>query len=273
MVRDCVLVNGANLYYERHGAGPPVLFIAGSTGDAGNFTRTAELLADEFTVVTYDRRGNSRSPRPPGWTATSVGEQADDAAGLIETLGLAPAAVFGASAGGTIALDLIIRQPQLVRAAVLQEPSLFSALPDPATALAPRRAILAETLRASGPREAIKALMRHLNDDAVFAALPPDVLERMLANADTIISIEGPGFAGWAPRSEELETLQVPVALIVADDTLQIYREVTAWLAKRLRVQPIAVAGRHAFYYYRPRDLADVLRPILGRISPRPHPG
>ena len=59
-------VNGASLYYERQGSGPPVLFIAGSTGDAGNFSRTADLLADEFTVVTYDRRGNSRSVRPPG---------------------------------------------------------------------------------------------------------------------------------------------------------------------------------------------------------------
>jgi hypothetical protein len=52
-------VNGATLYYERQGIGAAVLFIAGSTGDAGNFTRTAELLADEFTVVTYDRRPRS----------------------------------------------------------------------------------------------------------------------------------------------------------------------------------------------------------------------
>ena len=36
------------------------------------------------------RRGNGRSPRPPGWHATSIAEQADDVAGLIEALGLAP---------------------------------------------------------------------------------------------------------------------------------------------------------------------------------------
>ena len=74
--------NGTSLYYERQGTGPPELLIAGSTGDAANFTRAAALLANEFTVVTYDRRGNSRSPRPAGWTTTSVGEQADDAAAL-----------------------------------------------------------------------------------------------------------------------------------------------------------------------------------------------
>src|SRR5215475_15198872 len=102
-VTDFVVSNGARLYYERQGAGQPIFFIAGSTGDAGNFTRTAALLADEFTVVTYDRRGNSRSERPKGWTTTSVAEQADDAAGIIQALGLAPAVVFGASAGGPIA--------------------------------------------------------------------------------------------------------------------------------------------------------------------------
>src|SRR5262245_43300549 len=113
IVKNTVAVNGTMLYYERQGKGPPVLFIAGSTGDAGNFTRTAGLLADEFTTVAYDRRGNSRSPRPAGWTATSVAEQADDAAALINALDLAPAVIFGASVGGLIALDLIIRYPQL----------------------------------------------------------------------------------------------------------------------------------------------------------------
>ena len=81
-VSDFAVANGANRKAR-----------AGSNGDAGNFTRAADLLADEFTVVTYDLRGNSRSPRPPGWTTTSVSEQADDAAALIQALGLAPTVV------------------------------------------------------------------------------------------------------------------------------------------------------------------------------------
>jgi hypothetical protein len=50
------------------------------TGDAGHHAEVADLLASEFTVVTYNRRGNSRGPRPQGWTATSIDEQ-DAAAG------------------------------------------------------------------------------------------------------------------------------------------------------------------------------------------------
>src|SRR4029077_13059356 len=162
-VTDFVVSNGTRLYYEKQGTGQSLLFIAGSTGDAGNFTRTATLLADDFTVVTYDRRGNSRSPRPPGWTTTSVAEQADDAAELILSLGLSPAVVFGASAGGLIALDLMIRHPPLVRAGIFREPSIFSVLPDPTVAIAPLRALIKEALKTKGPRAAIEALMCYLN--------------------------------------------------------------------------------------------------------------
>jgi pimeloyl-ACP methyl ester carboxylesterase len=262
-VTDVVVSNGARLYYERQGAGQSVLFIAGSTGDAGNFTRAAALLASEFTVVTYDRRGNSRSERPAGWTTTSVIEQADDAAGIIRALGLAPVVVFGASAGGPIALDLMIRHPRLVRAGILQDPAIFSVLQDPAAALAPRRALIEETLKAKGPRETIAALMCYLNDDDVLTAIPADILERMLSNAETILNIEAPGFAGWKPSRKDLADLRVPVVLMMARDTLPVYRQITDWLARQFGIEPITVPGRHAFYYYRPQDLADALRPIV----------
>jgi pimeloyl-ACP methyl ester carboxylesterase len=44
-----------------------VLLIMGATGDGGHFDKLADRLADEFTVITYDRRGNGRSPVPTGW--------------------------------------------------------------------------------------------------------------------------------------------------------------------------------------------------------------
>ena len=268
-VTGFVVANGARLYYEKQGQGQPILFIAGSTGDAGNFTRSADLLADEFTVVAYDRRGNSRSERPEGWVKTSISEQADDAAALIRVLRLEPSVVFGASAGGPIALDLMIRYPRLLRAGILQDPAIFSILPDPAAALAPRRALIAQALQTEGPRGTIAALMRYLNDDGVLAAIPADILERMLGNADTILNIEGPGFAGWKAQSRDLAALEVPVVLMIASDTLPAYRQVMDRLAIQLRVEPLTVPGRHAFYYYRPEALANELRPIVRRFAAR----
>jgi len=109
--------------------------------------------------------------------------------------------------------------------------------------------------------------MRYLNDDGVFSAIPHDVLERMLSNSDTIISIEVPGFSSWRFEDHDLEGLRIPIALLVASDTLPIYKDVTAWLAKRLNLQPITVPGLHGFYYYKPHDLANTLRPILKNLS------
>ena len=120
-----VIVNGAELYHEVRGTGPLVLLIMGATGDGGHFDAFADVSADEFTVVTYDRRGNGRSPVPAGWQTTSVEEQADDAAALLEALGTDPAAIFGTSAGGNFALCLLVRHPGWVRGAILHEPGVY----------------------------------------------------------------------------------------------------------------------------------------------------
>ena len=88
-------VNGTTLYYELRGDGPPLLLIVGSTGDAGHWTAVADALADEYTVLSYDRRGNSRSPAPDGRAAAPVHEQAEDAAALLTALHLPPAVGWG----------------------------------------------------------------------------------------------------------------------------------------------------------------------------------
>ncbi|MFD9321821.1 alpha/beta fold hydrolase [Streptomyces sp. NPDC060053] len=54
-------VVGTGLYHEVRGSGPALLMISGAGGDAGYCTAVAEDLADAFTVITYDRRGNPRS--------------------------------------------------------------------------------------------------------------------------------------------------------------------------------------------------------------------
>lgn len=51
-----VEVNGARIHYEVRGSGPPLLLIMGLTGDAGWFEPLAKILAERFTVITYDRR-------------------------------------------------------------------------------------------------------------------------------------------------------------------------------------------------------------------------
>lgn len=262
---ELIVANGTQLYCEIVGEGPAALFIAGSTGDAGNFTRTAELLASEFTVVTYDRRGNSRSPRAPGWTTTSVSEQSSDAAALIRALDLGPVCLFAASAGALMGLDLAMMEPSLLRGAVLQEPSLFALLPNAADVLSGRRTLIRETMQAKGPRATVEALLQHLNGPAVLRAIPSDVLERMLSNGDTMFNLET-AFASWRPSDEQLASITVPIVLMVARDTQPGFVEVIRALEALLKTTRVTVPGPHGFYYYSPSDLAEAVRPHFRRF-------
>ncbi|GIP33623.1 alpha/beta fold hydrolase [Paenibacillus sp. J2TS4] len=58
-----VRTEGDEIYFEVRGAGEPLLMIPGGNGDAGFYTYVTGILADEYQVITYDRRGNSRSTR------------------------------------------------------------------------------------------------------------------------------------------------------------------------------------------------------------------
>jgi pimeloyl-ACP methyl ester carboxylesterase len=128
--------DGADLYFERRGAGPALLMISGGGGDSAYYAGLADILAADFIVLTYDRRGNSRSvlhgePRP-----LSVAEQSADAIAVLRANGLEAALVFGNSGGATIALDLAARHPAAVTAAVCHETPVPAVLPDPAAYLA-----------------------------------------------------------------------------------------------------------------------------------------
>lgn len=54
-------VRGAALYYKLRGAGPVLLMIQGGAGDAESSDRLVDGLVDAYTVMTFDRRGLSRS--------------------------------------------------------------------------------------------------------------------------------------------------------------------------------------------------------------------
>lgn len=138
MQRSATLkVPGATLYYEVWGSGPLLLVIPGGPQDAGVFSEIARTLADRYTVVPYDPRGNSRSTFDGEPTPLSLDQQADDAAALIQHLGDGgPAFVFGTSGGAQIGLNLAARHPQLVAKLVAHEPPTMMLLDDPSAQVA-----------------------------------------------------------------------------------------------------------------------------------------
>src|SRR5262249_15182171 len=55
------LRDGAELYYEKHGNGPPLFLVPGLGGDGRWWGENVAKLASHFTVVVHDHRGTGRS--------------------------------------------------------------------------------------------------------------------------------------------------------------------------------------------------------------------
>jgi pimeloyl-ACP methyl ester carboxylesterase len=85
-IKEKVITEGAEIYCERRGNGPLLLLITGGMGDAGFYSSAADILADVFTVVSYDRRSNSSSTGDRT-TDMTVAQQARDAAANIKAMG------------------------------------------------------------------------------------------------------------------------------------------------------------------------------------------
>ncbi|MEV0177497.1 alpha/beta hydrolase [Streptomyces sp. NPDC050803] len=258
-----IAVNGADIYYELRGAGPPVMFISGATGDAGHFERVADLLADEFTVLTYDRRGNSRSPCPDGWETTSVAEQVDDAAALLSGLGLAPAAVYGNSYGAIFALDLLLRRPGVVRSAVLHEPPMISVLDDPVAAQASVGAAVQEGMAQGGPPGAVDRFFRLAVGDETWDRLPTGLRDRMTSNGETLVGMELGTFESYRPDDSALAGITTPAHVLVSEDSPGFFHEVAAWLAARAGVEVVRTPGSHTPQFDHPDELVRTIRPLL----------
>ncbi len=110
-------VNGARLYADVEGSGPPLLFITGFTISSDVFRPILPLYGRRFTCARFDNRGAGRSQSRPG--LTSMPQLAADAAGVLDRLGIASAHVYGLSMGGMIAQELALRFPERVRALIL----------------------------------------------------------------------------------------------------------------------------------------------------------
>jgi 3-oxoadipate enol-lactonase len=110
-------VNESVIYYEVHGAGEPLLLIAGFACDHTIWSLVIPKLAARYRVVAFDNRGLGQSPGPD--VRPSIRLMAEDAAGLIDALGIGPVHVAGHSMGGMIAQELALTCPDRVRSLLL----------------------------------------------------------------------------------------------------------------------------------------------------------
>jgi pimeloyl-ACP methyl ester carboxylesterase len=256
------MTTNSHLHVETSGSGRPVLLIPGTPGDGGQFAAVAQLLSTDRTVITYDRRGTSRSKAPRGWRSTTVAEQADDAADVLRAHADGqPADVYGTSNGAAVALELASRHPELVRTVAIHEAPLLTVLADPAPVGEMLGSIIGPAMEAGGPAKALEAFLRFAFGDDVFDGIDADLRDRMLANAPMVFEIELPAFQTYRPDDDALSALKPAARVLVGRDQMApFFAEAAGWLAERLGTDVVTSPGAHGPQFTHPAELADIIR-------------
>ncbi len=112
-------VNGVKLFYQMIGSGPPLMLMHGGLGaDHSSYLPQFLEIADEWTLILYDHRGNGLS-RPIEWEGVTHDTWAADADALREHLGYEKMSLLGHSYGGFLAQEYAARYPERLEALVL----------------------------------------------------------------------------------------------------------------------------------------------------------
>jgi pimeloyl-ACP methyl ester carboxylesterase len=128
--RTVVSRDGTSIAYSRAGAGEPMVLVDGALNDRalrGPNPRLAAVLASQFTVFTYDRRGRGESGDTPPY---AIEREIEDLEAVIATAG-GSAYVYGISSGGALALEAAARLSSIRRLALYELPFVTDASRNP----------------------------------------------------------------------------------------------------------------------------------------------
>jgi pimeloyl-ACP methyl ester carboxylesterase len=224
---------GVEIAWSERGDGPPVLLIHETAATGAVWDPLAEALAKQFRAISYDRRGWGGSSEPEDYRRTTIEEQSEDAAALLESIADRPAVVCGAGVGAVIALDLLLRRSELVSGVVLVEPLLLQLIPVATEALSQDRHRLEI---AAGNRE-------NVIDVYLSGGLPalgpgvertPDETAAAARERPRSVVAELGIPAGWRMPLPRLSTADRPSAIVTCGSSPPLLLEASRALAAQL---------------------------------------
>jgi 2-(acetamidomethylene)succinate hydrolase len=251
---------GVELAYDERGSGPAVVLVHGTASTRTIWAEVRDALGDELRTIAYDRRAYGESGAPEGYAGTTVPEHGDDLIALLRGLDLAPALLCGHSFGAMTCLDVIVREPELVHAAVLVEPPMLWLGPNGSEAMSELRDAIEHGASERGSAGAIAAFTR-----TVCGPQALDVVGRERAEA----ALRDPvGFAAdigavseWAVAPRELRAIDTPVMLVAGTRTPPAYREPAEALARMIPGAELRTADSgHLVPNEAPDVIADAIR-------------
>jgi pimeloyl-ACP methyl ester carboxylesterase len=232
---------GARLHYYRRGEGPPVVLAHGATDDGRCWGRVAERLEDGYELIAYDARGHGKSAD----TSPTQPSPGEDLLAVVAALGLDRPAAMGHSMGAGAVADAASREPDALRAAILEDPGWRGAP-------MPQRPERTGGEAASSSKERARTLtgwvegLQRLSLDEVIAAgrksMPTWHEDELPAWAESKLLFRpapAPG-AGGGPRADrpdwrqQAAAIKVPLLLLRGDPTKALVDDEGAAEAQRL---------------------------------------
>lgn len=129
---DTIMANGIHIHYHQAGdrRKPTIILLHGLTDSGLCWTHVAQALEQDYAVVMPDARGHGQSDGVASGFSNEV--LADDVVGLIQELQLEKPILLGHSMGGMTALTAATKYPELLRAILLEDPSIIDRSPQQA---------------------------------------------------------------------------------------------------------------------------------------------
>jgi len=259
-------VNFTDLTYIDEGEGSPVVFVHGSMGDMRSFDAVRPAISREFRFISYSRRyhfPNKWDDQGDNYTMT---QHVEDLAEFIRGLNLGPVHLVGGSYGGRMAGLLALRNPELIRSLVLNDPFLVD--PDTARGKHDRERFFADIRKVSQllneqkMGEALRVFYNANNAPRHHYKETGSRFRKIARENDNILQPLLRAVLPPSPSCERISRLKMPVLLLEGEDTREYYRlgdrRLMACLPKATGHVLIPHAG-HMIFLHNPRATAQAL--------------
>jgi pimeloyl-ACP methyl ester carboxylesterase len=262
-------INGVELEYEVDGSGEPVLLVDMLLADCFLPLLSQPVLADRYQLIRYHKRGWVGSTHTP--PPVSIGDQAADAAALLDRLGARHAHIVGHSSGAAIGIQVALDRPDVVHTLTLLEPTLVS-LPR-GQAFLKQAAPVFEAYASgdhSGAFAMFMAAASGLDWETCRALLEeriPGVVAQSINDADTFFGIELPSLTEWEFGAEQAAAIRRPVLSVLGAETQPLWVEIADFLRASLPyAEESTIDGvGHLLQIQDPEPVARQIAQFLGR--------
>lgn len=222
MIMATIDVTGCALHYDVRGSGEPLVLVHGTGTDSTTWDPVIELLAAEYRVVTYDRRGYGRSVHRP---VRDYRVHAADLEMILARVCEHPAHVVGWSSGGNVSMAVAAAGTFRMRSLCVVEPPFHSVRLADRTVLATTMRLKWKQLRGDrvgAAEEFFRSVYSHRTGRNAYDDVEERVREMMRSNAGPVLAEFDPhpfGVSSDHVSVRDVAAAAVPMRWVLGDQS------------------------------------------------------